>query len=66
MGYPKQEYWGGLPFLTPGYLPKPEIEPRCPALQADSLSSETPGKLPRRCKGKYKSQEINEFLHAKI
>ena len=39
-----QEYWSGLPFPTPGDLPNPGIEPRSPALQADSLPSELPGK----------------------
>ena len=33
-----------LPFLSPGDLPDPGIEPRSPALQADSLPSEPPGK----------------------
>ena len=40
----RQEYWSGLPFPSPGGLPDPEIEPRSPALQADSLLSEPPGK----------------------
>ena len=31
-----QEYWSGLPFPSPGDLPDPGIEPRSPALQADS------------------------------
>ena len=44
MGFPKQEYWSGLPFPSPGDLPNPGMEPRSPALQADSLSSEPPGK----------------------
>ena len=30
---PKQEYWSGLPFPSPGDLSDPEIEPRSPALQ---------------------------------
>ena len=34
----------GLPFPTPGALPYPGIEPGCPALQSDSLSTEPPGK----------------------
>ena len=42
MGFPRQEYWSGLPFLSPGDLPDPGIEPRSPALQAVSLLSETP------------------------
>ena len=45
MGFSRQEYWSGLPFLSPGDLPDPGIEPRSPALQADTLNSEPPGKL---------------------
>ena len=44
MGFSRQEYWSGLPFPSPGDLPNPGIEPRSPALQADALSSEPPGK----------------------
>ena len=44
MGFPRPEYWSGLPFPSPGDLPNPGIEPRSPALQAYSLSSEQPGK----------------------
>ena len=44
MGFSRQEYWSGLPFPFPGDLPDPGIEPRSPALQADALPSETPGK----------------------
>ena len=43
MGFPRQEYWSGLPFPSPGYIPNPRIEPGCPALQADALPSEPPG-----------------------
>ena len=44
MGFSRPEYWSGLPFPSPGNLPDPGIEPRSSALQADSLSSEPPGK----------------------
>ena len=44
MGFPWQEYWRGLPFPSLGGLPDPGIELRSPALQADSLSFEPPGK----------------------
>ena len=44
MGFSRQEYWSGLPFPSPGDLPNPGIEPWSPALQADGLSSEPPGK----------------------
>ena len=43
MRFSRQEYWSGLPFPSPGNLPNPGIEPRSPALQADSLPSEPPG-----------------------
>ena len=44
MGFSRQEYCSGLPFPSPGDLPNPGIEPRSPALQADALPSEPPGK----------------------
>ena len=37
MGFPRQEYWSGLPFHPPGDLPNPGIELTSAALQADSL-----------------------------
>ena len=52
-GISRQEYWSGLPFPSPGDLPNPGIEARSPALQADSLLSETPGKLKGTCKGTF-------------
>ena len=48
MGFSRQEYWSGLPFPSPGDLPNPGIEPMSPALQADALTSEPPGK-PHLC-----------------
>jgi len=44
MGFSGQEYWNGLPFPSPGDLPHPGIEPRSPTLEADTLTSEPPGK----------------------
>ena len=44
MEFSRQEYWSGLLFPSPGDLPDPGIEPRSPALQADALPSEPPGK----------------------
>ena len=40
MEFSRQDYWSGLPFPSPGDLPKLGIEPKSPALQADSLLSE--------------------------
>ena len=45
MGFSRQEYWSGLPFPSPGDLPYPGIESRSPALQADALTSQLPGKF---------------------
>ena len=42
VGFSRQEYWSGLPFLSPGHLLDPGIEPRSPALWADSLPFEPP------------------------
>ena len=39
-----RQYWSGLPFPSPGDHPDPGIELRSPALQADSLPTEPPGK----------------------
>ena len=44
MEFSKKEYWSGLPFAPPGDLPDSGIKLRSPALQADSLLSESPGK----------------------
>ena len=44
MGFSRQENWSGVPFPSPGDLPDPGIEPRSPALWADALTSEPPGK----------------------
>ena len=44
MGFFRQEYRCGLPFPPPGDLPDPEMELRSPALQADALLYEPPGK----------------------
>ena len=45
MEFSRQAYWSGKPFPSPGNLPYPGIETDSPALQADSLLSEAPGKL---------------------
>ena len=42
--FSRQEYWIGLPLLSPGDLPDPGIKPGSPTLQADTLPSEQPGK----------------------
>ena len=43
-GFSRQGYWSGLPFTSPEDLPDPGIKAGSPALQADALPSEPPGK----------------------
>ena len=47
MRFSRHGYWSGLPFPSPGDLPNPGIEPGSPTLQADTLTSEPPGKPQR-------------------
>jgi len=47
MEFSRQEYWSELPFPSRGDLPNPEIEPTSPALQAETLPPEPPGKPPK-------------------
>ena len=51
MGFSRQECWNGLPFPSPG------DRPRSPALQADVLPSEPPGKPWKHTKGLTKVKE---------
>ena len=44
MGFPRQEYWSGVPFPPPGDLPNSGIEPVSPALAGRFFTTESPGK----------------------
>ena len=44
MQFSRQEYWRGLPFPSPGYLPNPGTEPKSPALAGDLVTTEPRGK----------------------
>ena len=49
MGFPRLEYWSGLPFFPPGGLPNPEIKPvapASPALAGRFFTAEPPRKSP--------------------
>ena len=46
MGFPRQEYWSGLPFPSPGDLPHLGIEPVSPALAGGLFTTEPPGTSP--------------------
>ena len=64
-GMSRQEYWSGLPFLSPGDLPNSGIKPRSPTLQVDSLPSEPPEKpsyeMPVWMKHKLESRLLGEI-----
>ena len=44
MGFPRQEYWSGLPFSLPRALPDPGIEAETPALAGGFFTTAPPGK----------------------
>ena len=44
MGFPRQEYWSGLPFPSPGDLPDSGIDPGLPALVSGFFTTEPPEK----------------------
>ena len=44
MGFPRQEYWSGLPFPPPGDLSNSGIKPASPVLAGGFVTTEPPGK----------------------
>ena len=71
MGFPRQEYWSGLPFPPRGGLPDPGIKPESSSLQVDSLplgpqgSREEDGLLQKehlrdRSSGRQREEETDE------
>ena len=71
-GFSRQEYWSGLPCPPPVDPSNPGIKPRSPALQADSLQSEPPGKPKNTGVGRlllqgiFPTQELNwGLLHCR-
>ena len=62
MGFPRQEYWSGLPFPSAGDLPDPEIKPRSSAFQADALPSELLGFLLHIANPKDSTQKLVEWI----
>ena len=57
MGFPRQEYWSGLPFPSPGDLPNLGIEPASPTLAGEFFTTEPLGKL------QFKSEYIFILSH---
>ena len=58
MAFSRSEYWSGYPFPSPGDLLNPGIEPRSPALQADSLPADS---LPFFSQGKPKNAGVGSL-----
>ena len=73
MEFSRPKYCSGQPFPSPGDLPNPGIEPRSPALQADSLPAEPQGKCKNTgvgslflLQGIFPTQELNwGLLHCR-
>ena len=65
MGFSRQKYWSGLPFLSPGDFPHPGIKPRSPAFQADALTLSHQGSqclsLPWWLSGKESSCQCRKY-----
>ena len=59
MGFSRQEYWSGLLFPSPRDIPDPEIEPRSPALQADSC-------IAGRFFTDWATTELNQYANSQI
>ena len=66
MGFSRQEYWSGLPFPSPGDLPDPGIKHGFPALEADALTSEPPGKPTFVESSGFKTKSTLEAIHTLI
>ena len=58
MGFPRQEYWSGLPFPSPEDLPDPRIKPVSPALAGRFFTTEPLGKQGYMCHKKYTVAKI--------
>ena len=62
MGFPRQEYWSGLPFSPPGDLPDPGVEPASPALTGRFDTTEPPGKpLKENRSREYSAKILKDF-----
>ena len=51
MGFPRQEYWSGLPFSSPWDLPNPGIEPTPSALAGRFFNTEPHQGRPKEAPG---------------
>ena len=63
MEFSSPEYWSGQPFPSPGDLPNPGMEPRSPAMQADSSPAELSGKMHLLIKTGGEGKNVRERRH---
>ena len=63
MGFSRQEYWSGLSFPFPGYLPNPGIEPVSSELAGGLYTTKPPGKPPSQPYLYLKSPSIYWFTY---
>ena len=80
MGFPRQEYWSGLPFPPPGDLPESVLKSRSPALLAYSLLSDVgllhcrqilyhlshQGEMQKRCVKYHETRKYKVFLREDV
>ena len=66
MGFPRQEYWSGLPFPPPGDLPDSGIKPLSPALAGLSFTTEPSGKPFNRVYHEAKAFNFDELQFINI
>ena len=63
MEFPRQEYWSGLSFSSPGDLSNPGIEPISPALADGFFTTEPPGKPPPIIQWPQTLKSIHQISH---
>ena len=66
MGFSRQEYWGGLPFPSPGDLPHPGLELTPPALADGFFSTEPAGSPLERPVCKHERERSNPEAAAEV
>ena len=62
MGFPRQEYWSGLPFPSSEDLPEPGIKPMPPALAGRFFTTEPPGKTTMEYSSVIKRNKTGSFV----